>query len=67
MFTFLLISFCQFHIFTPWPRHRSLNYLEELENSSKLSSTFDKSTPVGTRGLSRECVLRIPMRAVKGD
>ena len=24
-------------------------------------------TPVGTRGLSRECVLRIPMRVVKGD
>ena len=24
-------------------------------------------SPVGTRGLSRECVLRIPMRVVKGD
>ena len=24
-------------------------------------------TPVGTRGLSRECVPRIPMRVVRGD
>ena len=30
-------------------------------------SKYVRYTPVGTWGLSRECVLRIPMRVVKGD
>ena len=30
-------------------------------------STFTPLVPVGTRGLSRECVPRISQRVVKGD
>ena len=31
------------------------------------SGLYMNNAPVGTRGLSRECVLRIPMHVVKGD
>ena len=66
---FLFIDFITFTacslVSTLFPFHR--NHLLHFFFHMYLIVNFETASPWGPGGLSRECVLRIPMRVVKGD